>query len=634
MTPRGSASSSFLQRVKGSLRLRLLLATILLVAVALGVAGLAFESAARKVVMSSVHAHLAARAVEVHEAVIRFQRERGLMVRNWAEAAAMQETLDSGDPKFAEDYLRRTIQDQGGRLASAALLDAEGIVVATARWEPEQTRRGTAIPARRARKIMSEAVSRALAGAELAVSLAPMYTLDPDGSPSEGVLLAGVVRDFAADTVGAVVAIAPTSAYTGLLAEIAGKEDRYRPVIADLTGRLTLSVPGADPSALRPALLAAPVPPGTLENVEAAGTGTLLAVRTAADSAAPNWTAAMVVPERVALGPLYRLRLLLTALFALVLGAGAVAAVATVRHAARPLSDVSRSMAQVAGGDLTTRLPDTYADELGHLVRSFNTMVTEVARSRDELKHTEALRREMQIAHQIQTAILPESPAVRGFEVAARMKPAEKVGGDLYDILSFGDAFWVLVGDVSGHGIHSGLVMMMAQAAAYGAIADDPHAAPRAVIAALNRVIHENVRRRMRRDDYLTFMAARYEGAGRFVAAGAHQPIFLLRGTGAVDVVEPAGPWVGVLADVEPRVVEYEFTLAPGESACFVTDGLLEARADGTGLYGEDRLRALLASQGRGSAAETLARVFSDVEGFMTTQEDDMTAVVLRRKHD
>ena len=99
-------------------------------------------------------------------------------------------------------------------------------------------------------------------------------------------------------------------------------------------------------------------------------------------------------------------------------------------------------------------------------------MVSEVERSRDELQRTEALRREVEIAHRIQTAILPVAPSLAGYEVAARMKPADDVGGDLYDLLPFDDTFWVLVGDVSGHGINSGLVMMMAQAAAYAAIAD------------------------------------------------------------------------------------------------------------------------------------------------------------------
>jgi sigma-B regulation protein RsbU (phosphoserine phosphatase) len=292
-------------------------------------------------------------------------------------------------------------------------------------------------------------------------------------------------------------------------------------------------------------------------------------------------------------------------------------------------------MQRVAGGDLSIRVRDAYSGELGQLASTFNTMVEEVSRARDELQRTEALRREVEIAHQIQTAILPVSPAVPGFEVAARMKPADDVGGDLYDILSFGDTFWVLVGDVSGHGINSGLVMMMAQAAAYAAIADDPRCAPASIIAAVNRVVHENVRMRMRRDDYLTLMAARHAGDGRFVAAGAHQPIFVARGGGQVEVVDPAGPWIGLRPSVEPPPVpEYEFTLGRGDLVLFVTDGLVEAAAAGGELFGEDRLRALLATPEVPAAPSALAEVFAAVERFSDGQADDRTAVVLRRKHE
>jgi sigma-B regulation protein RsbU (phosphoserine phosphatase) len=215
------------------------------------------------------------------------------------------------------------------------------------------------------------------------------------------------------------------------------------------------------------------------------------------------------------------------------------------------------------------------------------------------------------------------------------MKPAADVGGDLYDILAFGDTFWVLVGDVSGHGINSGLVMMMAQAAAYAAIADDPHCTPQSVIAAVNRVVHENVRKRMRRDDYLTLMAARYMGDGRFIAAGQHQPVFIARGSGKVDVIEPEGPWVGLSANIEPPPMpEYEFSLGKGDLVLFLTDGLIEAKNGGTELFGEDRVRSLLARSEVPSASQALADVFTAVEGFSHEQEDDMTGVVLRRKND
>src|SRR6266568_1892820 len=344
-----------------------------------------------------------------------------------------------------------------------------------------------------------------------------------------------------------------------------------------------------------------------------------LAVRTATLAGVPGWRAVMAISEQEAYGALRRLRKLLVIVFGLVLGGATAVSVVALRQASRPLGDVSSSMARVAGG------------ELGQLVSSFNTMVSEVARSHDALKRTEALRRELQIAQALQTGILPRNPDLAGFEVAARMKPAENVGGDLYDILSFPDSFWLLIGDVSGHGLQSGLVMLMAQAAAYSAISSDPGCTPREVLGAVNRVLHENVRRRMCRDDYLTLMVARHHGDGRFVAAGAHQPLFLARAGGGVDVVEPAGPWCGVMEDVEPRTPQYEFQLGPGDLLCLITDGIVEARGAGDDLYGQDRLAELL-GRSRTSAPEVLGDIFSSVEAFAESQEDDMTAVVLKRR--
>jgi len=177
--------------------------------------------------------------------------------------------------------------------------------------------------------------------------------------------------------------------------------------------------------------------------------------------------------------------------------------------------------------------------------------------------------------------------------------------------------------------------MMMAQAAAYAAIADDPHCPPGAVISAVNRVVHENVRRRMQRDDYMTLMAARHVGDGRFVAAGMHQPIFIARGAGKIEVVESSGPWVGLQESVEPPpIVQYEFRLGPGDLVCFVTDGILEAPDRSGALFGEERVQALMSFQEIPSASQALATLFEAVEKHSPEPADDMTAVVLRRKHD
>jgi sigma-B regulation protein RsbU (phosphoserine phosphatase) len=621
-------------RTKTSLQLRLLVTTVVLLAAALAIAVFAFERVAHTVVTEAVHSHLSARAKEVQDSVARFQRERALTVHEWASSRQMQDSFDLGDPKFAEDHLRRSIQDQGGTVTAALLLSLDERVVTLVRAAPEGAW-GVAVESARGTQLDVAALRGGAKEDGVSVALAPLSAVVGGDAPEDTVVMTAPVRDFFGDLTGWIVAAIAPDALPRLLDEVNGQGGNLVPVVADETRRVVMSLPRLDLAELRPVVLAAAGAAGSLERIERPSAGAVLAVRTAPASAAPRWSTLMLVDEREANGRLDRLRVLLAALFAVVLAGAGLAAVLSLRQAAKPLATVATSMVKVAGGDLSTRVRAEYSGELGALVSSFNTMVEEVERSRDELQRTEALRREVEIAHQIQTAILPVSPAVKGYEVAARMEPADDVGGDLYDVLAFGDTFWVLVGDVSGHGINSGLVMMMAQAAAYAAIADDPHCPPASVIAAVNRVVHENVRNRMRRDDYMTLMAARHVGGGRFVAAGAHQPIFVVRGGGRVDVVESSGPWVGLAASVEPPPVsEYEFTVGPGELVCFVTDGVIEAQDRGGGLFGEERVKALLASVDASSASQVIAALFAAVEEFSPEPADDMTAVALRHKND
>jgi sigma-B regulation protein RsbU (phosphoserine phosphatase) len=627
-----------LHQTKTSLRLRLLVTTLVLLALALALAVFAFERVARSVVSEAVHNHLAARAKEIQDSLLRFQRERALTVHEWASARAMQDTFDLGDPKFAEDHLRRSIQDQGGAITAAALLSVDERIITLVRDRTEgawgfavDSLRGATLDVARLRgKAAEDAVS---------VTLAPLSAVDRSEPDALTVVMTSPVRDFFGDLNGWIVVAISPEAIPRLLQEVNGVGGSYVPVVTDATRELVLSLPKADLEAAREVVLApAQGVLGSLERIERVERGraaAVLVVRTPGAQVPPGWSTLMMVDEHEASGRIDHLRLVLAVLFGAVLLVAGLVAVASLRQAAKPLGEVAASMVRVAGGDLSTRVKEAYTGELGALATSFNRMVEEVERSRDELQRTEALRREVEIAHQIQTAILPVSPAVKGFEVAARMQPADDVGGDLYDILAFGDTFWVLVGDVSGHGINSGLVMMMAQAAAYAAIADDPHCAPGAVIAAVNRVVHENVRRRMRRDDYMTLMAARHVGDGRFVAAGAHQPIFVAREGGRVDVVESQGPWVGLRPAVEPPPIEeYEFRLGPGDLVCFVTDGILEAHDGGGVLFGEERVKDLLAAPELPSASQALATLFDTVQRHSPEPADDQTAVVLRRKHE
>src|SRR5262245_56596557 len=105
---------------------------------------------------------------------------------------------------------------------------------------------------------------------------------------------------------------------------------------------------------------------------------------------------------------------------------------------------------------------------------------------------------EEEIASRIQAAILPGEIDVEGLEIAAGMVPAEKVGGDYYDIIPVEDGCWIAIGDVAGHGLAAGLIMLMIQSTLQGLVMLSPQASPADLICALNRVLYENIRRRMK----------------------------------------------------------------------------------------------------------------------------------------
>ncbi len=328
------------QRVANSLRLRLLAATLALVAGALLVAAFGFDWVARGVVESAVKDHLQARSREVHEAVLRYQRERTLTVRAWSEAEAMQLTLDSGDPKFAEDFLRRLIQDQGGSIAAVALTGMEGTLLAGVRAGAEGERRGVALASQRGRQLALGVIDRALAEEPGTVELGRITQLDAEGDDEVVILVASPVRDFANDVVGTVVAAISTRAIRRLLEEIGGADGDLIPVVYDATRALVLVPPDLDASLVLP-VVQSPAPMGTLARTAPAGAAPLLSVRTDRAPLAPGWTAMMVEPEASAFGQLGKLRILLGILFLAVLAGAGLVSVGALRAAARPLSEVT-----------------------------------------------------------------------------------------------------------------------------------------------------------------------------------------------------------------------------------------------------------------------------------------------------
>jgi serine phosphatase RsbU (regulator of sigma subunit) len=252
-------------------------------------------------------------------------------------------------------------------------------------------------------------------------------------------------------------------------------------------------------------------------------------------------------------------------------------------------------------------------------------------RSRADLKAArDALWGEMEVAKRIQTSLLPQNRRVGGYDIVARMQPAAEVGGDYYDIIQAGeDRNWVAIGDVSGHGVESGLVMMMTQTSILSLVQDNPRLSPSEVFSAVNDVLLENINR-LQAARYMTLNVVRLRDDG-LTLAGKHQDVLVWRkATRQVETITNDGCWIGVVEDTRGRVADFSIPMAEGDVALFFTDGATEAMNARGEMYGEARLAAVLARVAEGALEDALGTLFADIAAFRSSQEDDVTMMLVR----
>ncbi len=248
-----------------------------------------------------------------------------------------------------------------------------------------------------------------------------------------------------------------------------------------------------------------------------------------------------------------------------------------------------------------------------------------------EKAEKQRLESELAIATRIQTSILPRDLAVRGLSIAATMLPATEVGGDYYDVLPTAGGCWIGIGDVAGHGLRSGLVMMMLQSVVAALVRQSPEAAPRDVVRVVNAVLHDNVRTRLEQDEHATLSLIRYSVDGRLTFAGAHEDMLVLRAaTGVVEAVPTLGTWVAATRDIDEVTQDSELTLADGDVLLLYTDGVIEAQNSAKEHFGLARLSQELQRAGAGSVADIRDALSAAVRGFMEEQLDDIALLVAR----
>lgn len=253
---------------------------------------------------------------------------------------------------------------------------------------------------------------------------------------------------------------------------------------------------------------------------------------------------------------------------------------------------------------------------------------------------TENLRMsaELSVARQIQQMMLPkqqELEQIPTLDIFGFMEPADEVGGDYYDVLLTGDGITIGIGDITGHGLESGLLMLMLQTAIRTLVRAGETDSLK-FFRTLNQVIYENARR-IKSDRNLTLAVLTYDPAtGRLRLSGQHEELLLVRADRQIqriDTVDLGFP-LGLIAEIDPFVAQAELVLHPGDGIVLYTDGIPEAANLAGDLYGLERLCAVVGEVWHRPAAAICDAVIQDLKRYIGEQKvfDDVTLLVVKRR--
>ncbi len=273
--------------------------------------------------------------------------------------------------------------------------------------------------------------------------------------------------------------------------------------------------------------------------------------------------------------------------------------------------------------------------EQGIQVMAVVVDITERRRAQDVLLREAItgakLAQSLAIAHRVQTSILPRLLEVPGLEIAAGMFPAGEVGGDYYDVLPAEEGAWIAIGDVCGHGLNAGLVMLMLQSTVRGLTHRQQGVAPHALLVQLNEILYDNIRARLQQDEHITLTLMRYTRDGKVVFAGAHEDILLYRArTHAIEAVRPPGTWLAAFPDISHAATDGHLQLEDGDLMVLFTDGITEAMNASREPFDLPRLLEALRSRHNSPVSSIRDGIFHDVRRWALKQEDDMSLVVIR----
>ncbi|HEY9802404.1 MAG TPA: SpoIIE family protein phosphatase [Leptolyngbyaceae cyanobacterium] len=287
-------------------------------------------------------------------------------------------------------------------------------------------------------------------------------------------------------------------------------------------------------------------------------------------------------------------------------------------------------------------IEDRTGEYEARVVKSAEQEAILIVRDITERKHTEKLKQdnlrmsaELDVARQIQRMILPKLAELQiaGLEIDGFMEPAHEVGGDYYDVLNHNGKVKIGIGDVAGHGLESGVLMIMLQTAIRTLVVNN-ETNYRRFLSTINQVIYQNIQR-MNSNKSISLALLEYQG-GCVKLSGQHEEMLVVRANGEVERLDTIdlGFLLGMISDISDLIGHREVQLQPGDGVVLYTDGITEAENQAQEYYGLERLCEVVSQNWQYSANEIRQAIIADVRSHIGEHivYDDITLLVLKQK--
>ncbi len=283
--------------------------------------------------------------------------------------------------------------------------------------------------------------------------------------------------------------------------------------------------------------------------------------------------------------------------------------------------------------DYTTNL-ETKVDERTAELQDANNVITQLnAQLTDENLRLGA---ELDVARRLQMMVLPpasEMALIEDLDIAGFMEPADEVGGDYYDVLQMGDSVFLTIGDVTGHGLPSGIVMLMAQTA-FLTLSQSGEQDIKRTLSVLNQVMYRNILR-IRENKNMTLAVLQYKN-NQYNLVGQHESVIICRVNGDIEEIDTIdlGFPVGLEENIDDFIASTQFELATNDVLLLYTDGVTEAENHQQEQFGIEVLIETLTKYHQLSAQEIVDRIMEDVYAFIDGSQihDDISMMVIKQR--